>query len=68
MLHAVKVGWLPPLNEMNKTETYEPKCKTAKELWEVWEDKEGKWGVTLYCLYWYGWIGAEGLAEILILV
>lgn len=38
MLHAVKLGWLPPLNEMNKIETYEPIHKTAKKLWEVWEE------------------------------
>lgn len=53
MLHAVKLGWLPLINEVNKIETYEPKPKTAKKLWGVWEDKEWKWGVTLYCLYHY---------------
>lgn len=35
MLHAVKLGWLPLINEVNEIETYEPKPKTPKKLWGV---------------------------------
>lgn len=43
------------------------KQKELGKMWGGWEDKEGKGGAIsdLYC---YNWIGAEGLAEVLILL
>lgn len=46
------------------------KQKELGKMWGGWEDKEGKGGAIsdLWCLYCYSWIGAEDLAEVLILL